>query len=125
MTTERTPMLTFGEYADMMIVSVIKLSKVGKTMDVESARYLRTRKDRIHEYLQEKMIHKDYKMVRDIHKVFDELEVVNGKLWDVMDQVRNKPSKKVCFKVIELNDKRVALKNQLNTMVGDEMEVKF
>jgi hypothetical protein len=118
----KVPKLSFGEYADMMVVAGIKIKKAEKTMSEKDLKDLKKRRSDMREYvnLVVESLKDAVKALRIYNHIYD-LEKVNRDLWGV----RHRPSKTVCKKVIKLNDQRVGIKNKINALVGDLKELKF
>lgn len=122
--------ISLGEALDRFSILLIKFNKI---KDKEKSALAKTQAESL-----QKLIAAYGDMSSDMRSLYDNLLHVNKELWDIEDdirkQIKEQASKRHWYNLLqfatlakqvpELNDKRAALKQQIDSIWGDTGEVK-
>ena len=115
-----------GEFLDKMTILEIKSDRI---KDEEKLRNVRKELDLLRKTWAESPLSR-----QDVSTQVENLKRANESLWDIEDQVRRKEATRtfddefiqLARSVYQVNDKRAAIKRELNRLLGSElMEEKF
>ncbi len=110
-----------GEFLDKMTILEIKSERI---KDEEKLRNVRKELDLLRKTWVESPLSR-----QDVSTQVENLKRVNKRLWDIEDQVRRKEATRtfddefiqLARSVYQVNDKRAAIKRELNRLLGSEL----